>query len=262
MSNRCYCPECDRDVPANLDGTPRRHDRLSRRPFVTGYLYVPCPGGRYNLGPLLMSPPMSLALWEGRKTVTRRGEERWLSLQVGDRRYITEEHWRWGCWMDARWVGRDRDGKAFWPIGHDTTFDRPASTVPRDGSVGWVYRPGRFMPHSLSRILVEITEKPRREPVREITDEEAIREGIEPNWVADLTGWDPDAHGYLTWEGMATAARGEDCDEDGTSNGAPAYTSSPIEAFRSCWEHLHPGTWETSCPVRIAFRRVGAPDAH
>ena len=51
MREKCYCWQCDRDVPANIDGTPKRHD---------------C-DGFYDLRPIHMGPELAEMAFRGWK---------------------------------------------------------------------------------------------------------------------------------------------------------------------------------------------------
>lgn len=63
MTPKCYCGLCDRDVPSNPDGTPRRHlqdifhhtrDGRSRAGWRRDG--PPCPGGRHQLQAITIYP--------------------------------------------------------------------------------------------------------------------------------------------------------------------------------------------------------------
>ena len=174
--------------------------------------------------PIAFCGPMSVAIRDGRKTMTRRvvkmtgidfrggggtegpdwndpscwgfedegGREWALSpgdlvdeviqcpYYVGQRLWVREACWIWGQWH--------RDGKT--PTGRDkwrfyaatrrrVRFDKPEQTAKRGGAAGWVYRHARFMPRWACRTLLEATDV-RMERLQEITEEDAIAEGVEP----------------------------------------------------------------------------------
>lgn len=232
MNDKCFCGMCGRMVPVNLDRTLRRHTR----PVPVGSGQIPCPGGSYNLHPLLFSDPMIRAILEGRKTVTRRMDPRgvYLGWRVGDRVWTRET---WGPYDQGAFgqphtsdppeaiiyradgSARIWDGEAFVP-GSACSGD-----APDDGR----WRPSIHMPYAAHRILLELTEPTRREPVRIITDEEAVREGA---YRVDLPGWTMG----LEW-GIA---------------------ETPRDAFHVAWDQLHPRTWNDAEPVRIEFRVLHA----
>lgn len=89
MSGKCCCVMCDRDVPANVDGTPKRHNFWFQNP--ASQTYEMCPGGS-NLHGVLMSDPMALALVLGLKTSTLRNSPRWANAEKGDRIYVKEAY--------------------------------------------------------------------------------------------------------------------------------------------------------------------------
>lgn len=227
--DKIRCPVCDRAVPVNLDGTPKRHDAAPDhepcfRFQTTDCCYCgeccsePCQGDAYNLVPILFSDPMVRAILEDRKSVTRRESERWMRLMVGDRLWVRE------TWCPS--FATD-----------DDSVNGCCYRATNNGPDPLRWRSSIHMPYPAHRLLLEVTEPPRREPVREITDEEAAREGAYQ--------WPHDPDRYPRWTMDLPPATGwTSCDD------------SPRLAFRAAWNHLHPGTWDTSCPVRIAFRRV------
>lgn len=149
--------------------------------------------------PILFSGPMVRAILDGRKTMTRRvitpqpememdGEilpdgtggygwepvlppwSKW-PYQVGGRLWVRET---WKLWEDPEdghdWVLYRAGGKMSFP--NEPYLDMPNNPF----SDKW--RPSIFMPRWASRITLEITNV-RVERLQEITEEDAIKEGIE-----------------------------------------------------------------------------------
>ena len=109
--------------------------------------------------PILFSAPMIRALLAGKKTVTRRMSKQWLNVKAGDE-----------LWCRETWKHRT-DGLALgaW-YRADGHIDIP----------GWPWKPSIFMPRKYSRITLEATEDARLERLQDITEEDAIAEGVEP----------------------------------------------------------------------------------
>ena len=95
--------------------------------------------------------------------------------QVGDRLWVRERHIfidRWGE-LPARVVYSDGSGKC---VGE---FPNGATVYHQNDRAGWKWRPSIHMFRWASRITLEITEV-RVERVQEISQDDAIAEGIEP----------------------------------------------------------------------------------
>lgn len=128
--------------------------------------------------PILFSAPMVRAILEGRKTMTRRVikpqrsewalvegcQEKILSCpygQVGDRLWV-KETFRTDAYIDER-------------VEYRATPTVEAQVESYDPMPKW--KPSIFMPRKHSRITLEITGI-RVERLKDITEEDAIREGI------------------------------------------------------------------------------------
>jgi hypothetical protein len=185
--------------------------------------------------------------------------------QPGDRLWVRET---WGV-VSNDW---DADGNLT-----DWTPDRPATAITEmrfgqgyysghaiyaaDGSYEWAgdddgggvprsaWHPSIHMPRAASRILLEIVSL-RVERLQDISEDDAIAEGIEPNWIGDLAagpngfggqGWVPDCgwRHYLN-----------------SDDGDPAYT--PVASYRSLWESINgAGSWDANPWVWVVeFKRV------
>jgi hypothetical protein len=102
-----------------------------------------------------------------------------------------------------------------------------------------------FMPRWASRITLGIDDV-RVQRVQEISEEDARDEGVPPNWAGELSGFDPDLHGYLSYSYME--------DEEGAFDTAQS-------AFPSHWDAINgkkPGcSWaENPWCWCVTFRRV------
>ena len=104
---------------------------------------------------------------------------------------------------------------------------------PGNPSIHWGrYRPARFMCRWMSRLWLRVTEDPYPERVRDITEEEAIREGVE----------------------SAPRLASEAVDER-----AMGITFSYRAGFCRAWKSLHgPDSWERDWVWRYAFERTEA----
>jgi hypothetical protein len=111
--------------------------------------------------------------------------------------------------------------------------DEDTARIMRD--YGYVWKSGRFMPRSASRILLEITSV-RAERLQDITPQDVYREGLEP----ELTyGVDVDINGELWLSGIRKVKA----------------------AFRPLWDSINgekPGcSWEENPAVWVyGFKRI------
>lgn len=202
-------------------------------------------GGRTAEGSTI---PEQGAIWH-----TRTGDTMLCPYGMPSDRLWLRETWmpdapRDGSWPDVEFFGCKGAPLDLIP----ERFRKPEHCLFRstwNGSelVGW--KPSIHMPRWASRILLEVTGV-RVERLQDISETDAIAEGIEPNWIGDLSvgpngfggqGWVPDCG----WRHYTNSIDGD-----------PAYT--PIESYRSLWESINgAGSWEANPWVWvIEFRRV------
>lgn len=157
--------------------------------------------------PILFSAPMIRALLSGAKTQTRRIVKFNVSGRIeragrqwhpedpnailpcpygapGDRLWVKEEHYRYGHWEPVPGV-KTKKGRQKWKFVPDTDevlYVEPSALV-RKGrhhkdpeTPAWHKRLARFMPRSLSRLTLELTEV-RVERVQDISEADAVAEG-------------------------------------------------------------------------------------
>lgn len=164
--------------------------------------------------PILFSGPMVQAILDGRKTMTRRvvkpqpemeldGEilpdgtggygwgpvlppwSKW-PYQIGDRLWVREKHKLWLPEGGPEWSclyadGKSRDRLATWDEGDQylSPEDVGLHVLPKH------WRPSIHMPRWASRITLEITNV-RVERLQEITADDAIKEGANPEFEVDI----------------------------------------------------------------------------
>jgi hypothetical protein len=116
--------------------------------------------------PILFSGQMVRAILEGRKTVTRRMDRRWLKRKPGNRLWVRE------TWGQLTGYGSGPTEPVFWRADYSST-DLETQHLPK-------WRPSIHMPRWASRLLLEVTEEPRIEPLSDMTDGEAKAEGVTP----------------------------------------------------------------------------------
>jgi hypothetical protein len=206
--------------------------------------------------PILFRGPMVRAILSGKKTQTRRvmkpqpdgfnhgvpyvyagvGEEKVIHCpygNVGDRLWVRE------TWQEVP-IGRHRD----WPGIPDGRPRKPSINNPAcaiiyraDGEFPGpeIWRPSIFMPRWASRLEVDITNR-RAEPLNEISDEDAMAEGITE------TGETGDQFKF-TWYGVEKN-----------------FALEPAKAFSVLWDSVRePGSWDLNPFVWVVtFKRLEA----
>lgn len=121
--------------------------------------------------PILFSAPMVLALLEGRKTQTRRIAWNTYDHVEGEPlKPMAAQRIKPG---DVLWV---REAHCFYGSG---LFHAYRATPP-DGLVSPRWRPSIHMPRALSRLTLKVTAT-RIERLHDISEADAIEEGIDPN---------------------------------------------------------------------------------
>jgi len=106
---------------------------------------------------------------------------------------VKEAYWAWGKWVPNGTTKGGRKAWRFVQVGTSIRYmdgNKPTATAKRDGECGWVYRHGRFMPKTHSRLAREITEV-RVQRLQDISYEDIIAEG----WVKNESiSSDPEVH--------------------------------------------------------------------
>lgn len=205
--------------------------------------------------PILFSGPMVRAILEGRKDVTRR----LMNPQPPERKRFAPVEDQW-AWYDPGFAGdhyppedcrkpRYRKGDLLWVKEAWRTIsdwdDRKPSELPTNAPILYEaieggpladvwgrYRHARFMCRWMSRLWVRVTEDPYPERVRDITEAEAIREGV---MECDL------GYYFDTFYPLRLTA---------------------VEAFHDGWNGIHgPESWERDWVWRYAFEfHADVPD--
>jgi hypothetical protein len=207
--------------------------------------------------PIIFSPPMVRALLEGRKTQTRRvlkgewqpmleGHDRvktWFAPPNVPREGIPNQWAQSGIWAEKhgehgynRFLGFApytpgdrlyvREAFSYETLDVDRNGFMPpwywADGNPTDGDFTRP-KPSIHMPRWASRLTLTVTEV-RVQRLQEISEEDAVAEGIEP-----FSGIDPDCNGYRDYYKFA----------------APGYWLHPRASFGSLWNSLHgPDAWD------------------
>lgn len=176
---------------------------------------------------IMFAAPMVRALIAGRKTQTRRLATSPLAkCQIGDRLWVRETHAYVGT-TDPGWLlyrASDYDEQC---VAHG--FDQP---YPPESAVRWT--PSLLMRRTASRLTL-IVEQVRRQRLRDISDADAIAEGIE-RAPGTLGGW-------RDYEGRYDCAL------------------CPRESFASLWATLHdkPGERWQDNPELVALTFAVVP---
>lgn len=215
--------------------------------------------------PILFSTEMVQAILDGRKTQTRRivkpqpidntevdgnffegnhtgfvkvdGHPYWqhqfahefCKYGTGDLLYVRETHYRRGQWVKN---GLTKTGKQKWKfqalsgIVNFRYQDNPPIKVEKNTfrEIGWYKRSSLFMPKQYSRIWLKVTEV-RVERLQDISEADAIAEGIETLFPNDSPNHDPESFKNYTWHG------------DGGDDSFSGYSStdSAKASFTSLW---------------------------
>ncbi|MFA5801169.1 MAG: hypothetical protein WC911_01700 [Thermoleophilia bacterium] len=191
---KCYCGICEKDVPANIDGTPKKHTRDVKTDG--GWAFDDCPGGSYDLRPILMDDRMALLTWTGEKSQTRRAVkppkipftkpvEDWQARAYPDGPSLFG-----ACYLHIPYQD-DTVHRAHCPYGGvgDRLYVRETWRPALVGDVGICYRatsdptdyrpwkPSIHMPFKAVRSILEITEI-RLERVKDISAKDLLAEGF------------------------------------------------------------------------------------
>jgi len=169
------------------------------------------------------------AILAGRKTMTRRVLKccvlpDLLRYQVGDRLWVKEPHWRYGCWFKPG--AGTKSGKPAWQFGGflNVTFDAAPfdAVVPKSrAAIGWHKRSPLFMPKWASRITLTVTGV-KVERLQDISEADAQAEGLQVFQLQDAS--DPSA-----WYESAPGVH--------QSRGA-------VSSFIALWKSIHgPDSW-------------------
>lgn len=180
--------------------------------------------------PIIFSGPMIRALLEGRKTMTRRLA--WKLPRVGPEFPGKQSVWQHIKPGDLLWV---KEGACLHYFGaqqpgYRADWTEASSEVAREPK----WTPFIYMPRWASRLTLRVTAT-KIERLQEISEEDAIAEGIEPG--PHINGHDP-----KTWRDYAM--RKYDPFE---------WYSDPRRSFQSLWELINgPNAW-VSNPEVIAI---------
>ena len=175
----------------------------------------------YSQGWVLESASRSSIEWRCKLTPCPYG-------QPGDRLWVRE------AWMDLAGTGvehRSRDGKLQrYAYGADTKPGSYGDQCRKDYGLKW--RPSIHMPRAASRILLEITAI-RVERLRDISEADALAEGVTPKWEPGCSGRLMEALGGFSFRPAASA-------------------------YAELWEQINgPGAWDANPWVWvIEFKRV------
>ncbi|WP_059265020.1 hypothetical protein [Acinetobacter baumannii] len=220
-----------------------------------------------NERPILFNTEMVRAILEGRKTQTRRlVKEKLISEQAefesGNRpnvihsepslKYYIDNSCPFGQVGDHLWVREtfsyalneddhicDKDGNSVWDV-KDAHIYFAASEINVEGK--WM--PSIHMPRWASRFSLEITNI-RVERLNELSEADAIEEGVEPIIVQDNVkvgnGWAKENRHM--WKGYKNKAR--------------AYQDTAKDSFNSLWESINgDGSWDLNPWVWVIEFRV------
>ncbi|HEV7436525.1 MAG TPA: hypothetical protein VGO22_16910 [Pseudorhizobium sp.] len=208
--------------------------------------------------PILFSGPMVRALLDGRKTQTRRiikprgkhpslfndgwtdgyildpGNEEWrqkdIPIKLGDRLWVRET-WQALSFGDYQPTKSSQSEVRFAATDPCADLDAEAR--------GYPWRPSIFMPRWASRLTLTVTEV-RVERLQDISDEDAVAEGIEKQPYA---GDDPQYQGMFAWKDYA----------DHPHSVVGFHHEKPALSYRSLWNSINgAGAWDAN-PWVVAY---------
>ena len=197
-------------------------------------------GGSGRRG-VIFSPPLVVALVNGKKTVTRR---------LGDAPPASPGDL---LWVRESWALRDPARHAW----RDALPGEVAYLATDPAPPGWRRRCARFLPMRLARLWF-LVEDVRREPLHAIDDDDARREGLHATRLP-LAG----ASGMTVWHVGDWPAGAVPKGPHGAPDGRLAFGRSPREGFAALWDSIHgdEAPWASNRDVwRVAFRPTAAPE--
>lgn len=176
--------------------------------------------------PAIFSSPMVNALLREvnrpgtGKTQTRRIVTSPLAkCQPGDRLYVRENCWLYGCWRNDGTTRTGRQRRTFDLIGRRVTFDKPEPIAFWGGGEGFTWRPAMHQPRWASRLTLVVSDA-RFQTLQDIAPEDAQAEGVR-DWLE---------------------TQPESSQEIGSCD--------PVWSYRGLWESLHgTGTWDQNPDV-------------
>lgn len=123
--------------------------------------------------PILFMDELVRAIFEGRKTVTRRVGQTWAGVQPGRRLWVRE------CFRLQGWLPNARRAEIAYRAGGVRTVSLGPEDKPlRDCSMHMRWRPSIHMPRWASRLALEVVSVEKDDTPWSISDEEARREGV------------------------------------------------------------------------------------
>ena len=164
---------------------------------------------------LVFSAPMVIEILKDRKTMTRRTDQRLLSVKKGNILYVKE------TWIPAFKRTENLSGVIYRADGPE--YNSLASQKHQWGA-GYPWKSPRFMPRWAARIYLVATADAKGERLREITAVDCIKEGCPSGYIP----------GNLSMESQRILLEGK------------------RDWFRETWESLHgKGSWEANESVVV-----------
>lgn len=165
--------------------------------------------------------------------------------QPGDILYVRETYYAWGFWDEKEGEFTKSGKPAKWFVdctavsGRCYHFeDSPPDMNKKYESQKWHKRPSLFMPKDAARILLQVTDV-RAERLQDITEEDAIAEGIECIHESDVKVY----RNYLIKEKLGS--------------------TNPVRSFTSLWNSINAKTspWEKNDWVWVySFNKIKKPE--
>jgi len=200
--------------------------------------------------PILFQDRLVQAILAGRKTETRRvgpASARFLRLEAGDRLWVRE------AWAEVCHAGDDpcqghespEERAQYHRIEYraDTGNPKPGEW-PAEVDGGGRWRPSIHMPRAACRLVLELTAKPRIEPLQAMREADAIAEGIERAHLAAEEGEAPCGDGFC----------------GGWLHPSGVHTDLAIHVFRDLWDSINAsrgyGWAQNPNVVVLSFQKV------